>query len=382
MNRVIVTSAARMPLGTFCGQLEGIPEQELAAAAMLEAVRRAGIAPEKIDGVIVGIGKQTSKPSNGGRYAMLLARLPESIPAYTVQRQSASGLQALANGYWAIRCGDAGVVLAGGTESMSRIPFEIRNVRYDFKAKMREIIDAIPAQEMGAQPAGLYGMLTTARVAANFVGKYGFSDGELADYAAESLRRAQSAGGGDLFPEEVVPVTVKKGKEEKLICRDELQAEPALVAPPADGAAMCLLAGREQAETLGLPILAEIASVGIAAADPRYAGLAAVEAGLKALGRVGMTLPEVDLIELNEMSAAESLAILREWESMGIDREALTERVNPAGGTLATGNPWGASGAILLTKVVYGLRRRGGRIGMAVLTAEGGQGMAMVLKRV
>ena len=290
MNRVVIVSAVRTPLGAFCGQLEGLPEQGLAAAAMLEAVRLAGIGPDAIDEVIVGIGKQTSQPSNGGRHAMLLARLPESIPAYTVQRQSASGLQALANGYWAIRCGDARVVLAGGTESMSRIPFEIRNARYDFGPGAREIVDAIPAQETGAQPAGLYGTLTTARVAANFAGKYGLSDGELADFAGKSLCKARSAGEGDLFLKEILPVKVKKGKGEQLISRDELQAQPALLAPPADGAAMCVLAGREQAEMRGVTILAEIVSVGIAATDPRYAGLAAVEAGARALGRAGLTL--------------------------------------------------------------------------------------------
>ena len=127
MNRVTLVSAARTPLGAFCGRLESLSEQQLGAAAMRETVRRAAIDPAMIDEVIVGIAKQTSRPSNGGRHAMLLARLPESIPAYTVQRQSASGLQAIVNGLWAIRCGDAAVVLAGGMESMSQIPFEIRN---------------------------------------------------------------------------------------------------------------------------------------------------------------------------------------------------------------------------------------------------------------
>ena len=378
MNRVMVVSAARTPLGAFCGQLESLSEQQLAAAAMLEAVRRAGVEPGLIDEVIVGIAKQTSRPSNGGRHAMLLARLPEKIPAYTVQRQSASGLQAVANGYWAIRCGDARVVLAGGAESMSQIPFEIRDSRYVLGCG---IVDAIPAQETGAQPVERYGPLTTACCAAHFAQRFCLSQEELEGFAAASLRKARSAAEQGLLREEAFPVTVKKGKKEEAVDRDELPKHAALLAPPADGAAMCLLADAERAAELGLPILAEILSVGIAAVDPRYGAMAAAKAGTLALDRASLTLPEVDFIELNEMSAAECLATMKEWEASGIQPEVLAERINPTGGALALGNPWGAAGALLLTKAVHGLRRRNGRIAMVVVTAEGGQGIAMVIRR-
>jgi acetyl-CoA C-acetyltransferase len=380
MNQVIVASAVRTPLGAFCGQLESLSEQQLAAAAMREAVERAGMPAEKIDEVIVGIAKQTSRPSNGGRHAMLLARLPEQVPAYTVQRQSASGLQAVANGYWAIRCGDAGVILAGGAESMSQIPFEIRDARYAFDAKRREILDAIPAQEAGAQPAARYGFVTTVRVAENLAQKYSLVDEELAAFAAASLKKAHAARESGCCEGEIFSVTVKKGKKEESIGADELVHEVPWLAPPADGAAMCLLASREKAEVLSLPVLAEIVSIGIAATDPRYRGAAVVEASRKALGRAGLTLNEVDIIELNEMSAAECLAVLREWRTWGVAQETLAERVNPAGGALATGNPWGAMGAVLLARAVHELRRRSARIAMVALGAEGGQGMALVLR--
>lgn len=380
MDQVIVASAVRTPLGAFCGQLEGVSEQQLAAAAMREAVARAGMPAEKIDEVIVGIAKQTSRPSNGGRHAMLLARLPEQVPAYTVQRQSASGLQAVVNGYWAIRCGDAGVILAGGAESMSRIPFEIRDARYAFDAKRREILDAIPAQEAGAQPASRYGLVTAAQVAENLARKYSLADEELAAFAEASLKKALATRENGGCEGEIVPLTVKKGKNEESIGADELVHEVTGLAPPADGAAMCLLASRGNAEDLSLPVLAEIVSAGIAATDPRRTGAAVVEASRKALGRAGLTLNEVDIIELNEMSAAECLAVLREWRTWGISPEALAERVNRAGGALATGNPWGAMGAVLLARAVHALRRRNVRIAMVALGAEGGQGMAMVLK--
>jgi acetyl-CoA C-acetyltransferase len=380
MNQVIVASAVRTPLGAFCGQLEGLSEQQLAAAAMREAVERASMPAEKIDEVIVGIAKQTSRPSNGARHAMLLARLPEQIPAYTVHRQSASGLQAVVNGYWAIRCGDAGVILAGGAESMSQIPFEIRDARYAFDAKRCEIIDAIPAQEAGAQPAARYGLVTTARVAENLAHKYSLAGEELAAFAETSLKKAHAARESGGCEGEIFPVTVKKGKKEESIGADELVNEVSWLAPPADGTAMCLLASRERAEVLSLPVLAEIVSVGIAATDPRYTEAAIVEASRKALGRAGLTLNELDIIELNEMSAAESLAVLRDWQTWGGAPETLAERVNPAGGALATGNPWGAMGAVLLARAVHALRRRSARIAMVALGAEGGQGMALVLR--
>ncbi|MHB8770377.1 MAG: thiolase family protein [Syntrophales bacterium] len=379
MNQVMVVSAARTPLGAFCGQMENLSEQQVAAAAMVEAVRRAGIGPEKIDEAIVGTAKQTSKPSNCGRHAMLLARLPDTIPAYTVQRQSASGLQAVANGYWAIRSGDSKAILAGGTESMSQIPFEIRGARYAFTERERAIVDAIPAQEAGAQPAERYGAVTAAQRADHCARTYGLSPDAMAAFAEESLRKARLAAEGGLSAAEIFPVGVKRGKKEESLDRDELLKQAALLAPPADGAAMCLLASPQRAEELGLPVLAELLSVGIAAADPRTAAMAAAKAGLRALERTGLTLGQVDIIELNETSAAECLAIVREWESAA-GGKGLPDRMNPTGGALAMGNPWGAAGAILVTRAVYALRRRGGGIAMAVVTAEGGQGMAVVLK--
>ena len=380
MNHVIVASVVRTPLGAFCGQLESLSEQQLGAAAMQEVVRRAGAPAEKIDEVIVGIAKQTSRPSNGGRHAMLLAHLSELIPAYTVQRQSASGLQAVANGYWAIRCGDAGMVLAGGMESMSQIPFEIRDARYAFDGKRREIIDAIPAQEAGAQPAARYGLVTTERVADNLARKYHLVKEDLEAFAESSLKKAHAARESGRCESETFSLMVRKGRKEDVISADELVKEAPTLAPPADGAAMCLLASREKAETLALPVLAEIVSVGIAATDPRYTGMAVVEASRHALGRAGLTLNEVEVIELNEMSAAECLAVFRDWQAWGVAPEMLAERVNPSGGALATGNPWGAMGAVLLVRAVHALRSRSARIAMVALGAEGGQGMALILR--
>lgn len=382
MNQIMIVSASRTPFGAIGGQLQGLSEQQLGAAAMLEVIQRAGIDPEKIDEVIVGIGKQTSKPSNGGRHTMLVARLPEKVPAYTVQRNTASGLQAIANGYWAIKCGDAGVILAGGTESMSQIPFEIRNARYKFTENEREIIDSIPAQEIGAQPVGKYGVVTMAQVAANLAIKYRLSDEALAAYTAASQERAQAAVASGQLPDEIGPVLFKKGKKEETFSTDQLSQAKGNLAGPADAAAMCILANPAKVKELSLPVIGQILSVGIAAGDPRFGGLAVVEASRVALKKAGLALREIDVVEINESSAAHCLAAFREWQGWGVDPEALTAKVNPYGGALATGNPWGAIGAVQLTRIIFTLRRRGSRTGLVTLAAEGGQGMAMVVETV
>lgn len=380
MTKVLVASAVRTPVGAFCGKLSGLSEQQLGAAAMSEAVRRAGIEPSYIDEVIAGIAKQTSKPSNGARHALLLARLPDNIPAYTVQRQSASGLQAIVNGSWAIRSGEAAVVLAGGMESMSQIPFEIRNARYDFTGSRREIIDAIDAQATGAQPVESYGLLTSVEVVENYICQYGIAKTDQEEFARASLQKAEAAAVSGNINEGIHPLTVKQGKKEEIVARDELLEKPALLAPPADGAAMCLLVSPPKAAALDLPILAEIVAIGIAAADPRYPAMAAVTASKKAMDRAELTFRELDVIELNESSAAECLAVVRQWESWGINRKELTDKLNPLGGALAIGNPWGAAGAMLVTRSIHELRRRGGRFGLVAMSAEGGQGMAMIIK--
>ncbi|NPV26478.1 MAG: thiolase family protein [Firmicutes bacterium] len=382
MNNVMIVSAARTPFGAFGGQLKDLSEQQLGASMMLEAVQRAGIDPEKIDEVIVGTAKQTSKPSNCGRHAMLVARLPEKVPAYTVQRNSASGLQAIVNGYWAIKSGDAGVILAGGTESMSQIPFEIRNARYEFTEKQREIVDAIPAQEVGAQPVEKYGVVTMAQVAENLAKKYRLSDEEQINYSSISRERAKIAVESGQINEEIGEVVLKKGKKEEKISKDELTNAQDLLAKPADAAAMCLLASPEKVRELSLPCLGQILSVGIAAGDPRYTGLGIVEASRIALKKANLALADIDVIELNEISAAQCLAIFREWQGWGVNPDELVQKVNPNGGALATGNPWGAMGAVLFTKLIFELRRREAKKGLVALAAEGGQGMALIVQKV
>ena len=168
-GEVVITHAVRTPIGRIGGSLRDIPEKELGRLVLEELLRRSGLAGGEIDHVILGHVRQSSDPSNTARVVALMAGIPESVPAYTVHRQCGSGLQAVMDAAQMIRAGEADIVVAGGTESMSQIPFEIRDSRYAFDAKRREIIDAIPAQEMGAQPAACYGIVTTAQVAANLV---------------------------------------------------------------------------------------------------------------------------------------------------------------------------------------------------------------------
>lgn len=376
MEGIIIASAVRTPIGAFGGVLEGLTEQQLGAAVMAEAVRRAGILPEKIDEVIAGVARQTSTPSNAGRHALLLARLPEQIPAYTVQLQGASGLQAILCGFRAIWSGEATVVMAGGMESTSRIPFEIRDARYDFSEPRRRIVDAIPAQETGAQPSEVYGLLTAERVAFLIASRHRLSEGELAAHAAESFKKSVLAVKEGRLRREIFPVRAGGGQVQE----DEL-SQPALLSAPADGAAMCLLAERRAAEALGLPCLAQIVGAGAAAADPRRREEAVAAACRIALGQAGLALGELDHVELHEGSAAEYAAVLRLWEAQGMSREVLSRMVNPSGGALAFGDTWGAAGAVLMVRLVHELHQRRLQMGLAAMAASGGQALAVVVRR-
>lgn len=377
MNRVVLAGAVRTPVGAFQGNLAGLSEQELAAEAMKEAIRRGGIESDLVDEVILGIAKQTSRPSNGARHALLLARLPDSIPAYTVQRQSASGLQAIVNGCLAIRSGEAATVLAGGAESMSQIPFELYRARFAFEGKTREFVDPLEIHGPGAQGSDIYGRLTEERVARTVAQRYGISQNELEDYAALSLDKARRAAEGDLGSE-MVPLVCPQGKKEVRITGDELAGEASPLAPYADGAAMCLLMEERKAKDSGVIVKAEILSLAIAAASPPLRFMAAVLAGRRALAKAGVSWGDLAVIELQEMTAAESLAILKEWQGTGLWGDDLG-KVNPSGGALACGSPWGAAGAILVVKAARAISSEGGPA-LVVSLGEGGQAMALVLE--
>ncbi len=371
MNKVLIAGSARTPIGIYDGRLKDHREQSLAVIAAKAVLERTGIGGEDVDELIVGIAKQTSSPSNAARYIGLAADIPEPVPAYTVQRQGASGMQAVINGFMKIRAGSAGVILAGGAESMTQIPYEIQNARYSFSPD-KIVMDPIGAMVAGGQPEERYGRLTIGQMNDAVAAAHGYSLAAQRAYAQASLEKAGVPG----LDEALTPVAVKVKKTQELVTEDELYAQANVTAGPADAAAMCVLMDGNTAQRRGIRGAAELVSVGISAGSPGGAGMVGTRAIREALKKAGRTAADMDMIEINEITAAQAMAAI---EELGLP-EGARERVNPFGGALATGNAWGASGCIALHRLLYGLRARGGRWGLAVCGAEGGQALAAVIR--
>lgn len=376
MQKVYISSAVRTPLGGYNGALAGLSEQKLAAMTMLALMEQVNITPPVIDEIIVGNSKQTSNPSNLARHAQLEAKLPAKIPAYTVQRQSASGLQAVVNGYLSIKSGNSQVILAGGSESMSQIPIEIRNARFAFGADTEIVFDPIANQLAGAQPADQYGTLNLAVIAGTIAGQYGISGAGIEAYLDDSLKKYNLAK-----PKaHMIPVEVKKKKTAEWIKSDHQYREQSAVALPADGAAMCLLCSEDAAAEHQLPVKGEILAIAFDADNPAGKGWIADRVITRVLNKAGLLLEEIDFFEITEFSAAQMLATRKVLKNMGLGDHEIETRVNPDGGTLITGLSWGAAGAVLLTDLIYKLQDEDKTYGMVITPAEGGQTLAVVVQ--
>lgn len=371
---VVMIAAARTPVGIFGGTLSGMAEQTLGAAAMLGALTQSGAEAAQIHEVIVGTAKQTSLPSNCARYTMLQAKLPEEIPAYTVQRQSASGLQAVANAVWSIRSGCAEMILAGGTESMSQIPIEIQDARYRFDENTKIFFDPIKAQLAGAQPESIYGSLDMVQINQSIAKAYQISDAAVAEYLQRDMEKSKRREARAY----ILPQQIKRKKETISVTTDECYPEASVTARPADAAAMCLLCSGEEAEKRSYKPIARILSIADCAGSPIGEGYVAVAAAELALKKAGCTIDDMRLIAMGELCAAQCVATERELCALA--RENISEKINPKGGALAVGMTWGAEGAVLLVDLVHELQELGGGCGMVLVPAEGGQSMAMVIR--
>lgn len=372
MERVLIAGSSRTPVGIYDGKLKDLKEEKLAVLAVRDLLDKTRLAGAHVDELIVGIAKQTSSPSNAARYIGLAAGLPEAVPAYTVQRQGASGLQAVANGFVKIRAGSAGVILAGGAESMSQIPYEIQDARYAFSPD-KIVMDPIPAMVAGGQPEKQYGTLTIQGMNQAIAAAWGISPEAQEAYAAESMAKARRAAA----EQALTPVEIKVKKARELVTADELYARPAVIAGAADAAAMCLLVSETAADQLGTPVLAEMVSIGVSAGSPAGPGMVGAAAIQKALEKAGKTAAEMDLIAINEACAAQALAAIN---AMGLSPQEAGEKINPYGGALAAGNPWGAAGCVELHKLLCALKAQNGQWGLVVCGGEGGQAMAAVIK--
>ena len=392
MSQAVIVSGARTAIGSFGGALADVPATELGRVVIESALERAGIDRSDIEEVIMGNVLQAGVGMNAARQSAIAAGIPDSVPSFTVNKVCGSGLKAVALAAQAIAAGDADLIVAGGMESMSRAPYLLKKARWGYRLGGDEIIDSMLSEGLTCAMAGCHMGVTAENVAA----ASGITREAQDAFAAESQRRAEAAISTGRFDEEIVPVMIAKKTGEKLAFRvDEYPRAGTTVGTLArlkpafqkagtvsarnasginDGAAAVVVASEERARLMELAPLAKIVSYAAAGVDPRYMGMGPVPAIERALEKAGLELRDIDLFELNEAFAAQSLAVLAR---LGID----TSHVNVNGGAIALGHPIGASGARVLVTLLYEMRRRDVRRGLASLCIGGGQGIAMILER-
>ncbi|WP_134703876.1 thiolase family protein [Ammoniphilus sp. YIM 78166] len=392
-NPVYIVASARTPIGKLGGSLKDVPMDDLSAIVMKEAVKRASVAPEEIDGVIMGNVISASPFINIARVGLLKAGLPESLPGVTVNRVCASGLEAVNLAAQSIQAGHAHVMLAGGVENLTRSPYIMEKFSQPYQRGSQTLIESFGGPR--SAPVSMYGDLTMGDTAENVAEKFEISREDQDAFALESQRRAIAAIDQGLLKEEIVPVEIPAKKGETLFFdtdefpRRDATLEALAKLRPAfrkggtvtagnssginDGAAAMILMSEEKLKESGAQPLGRIVHFACGGVDPKIMGIGPVVAIRKLLAEVGMTVDDIDLFEVNEAFASQSLACIRE---LGLPMD----RTNVNGGAIAFGHPLGMSGARLVSAVLYELRRRGKRYGVASLCIGGGQGLATLVE--
>ncbi|MCH6264952.1 thiolase family protein [Neobacillus citreus] len=395
-NRVFVVSAQRTAVGKIGGTLKDLQPDELLVPLFKDLLSKNLIPVEEIDEVIIGQAKQSQDQSNIARKALLMADLPESLPGYTVHRACGSGMQAIHNAFMAIRSGIGHAYIVGGVESMSAAPYYIRNGRYGFLSGNAEILDPNKESQPGSQPEDKYGRLVMGMTAENLAEDYAISREEQDVFAYESQVKAHEAIESGAFEDEIVPVTIvqKKGAPivfsvdehprktslEKLAAlKPAFKKDGTVTAGNAsglnDGASMLLIVSGDMVEKYNLEPLVEITALGLSGVQPDRMGIGPVEASERALKMAGISKDDLDLVELNEAFAAQSLACLKELKLP-------MEKVNVNGGAIALGHPIGNSGARICVSLIHEMKKRQAKWGLGTLCIAGGQGIATVFRSV
>jgi 3-oxoadipyl-CoA thiolase len=389
MPRAVVLSAVRTPVGRYGGALAGVRPDDLAATAISAAVERAGIPREEIEDVYFGCANQAGEDNrNVARMAVLLAGLPESVAGVTLNRLCASGLAAVVSACHAVVAGDGDLFVAGGVESMSRAPFVMAKPETPFPRGNQTMWDTTLGWRFpNPRLEEMFPLESMGETGENVAERWDVAREEQDSFALESQRRWAAAAESGRFDEELVPVGDVTRDEHP---RPDTSAERLAALKPAfrgkgtvtagnssginDGAAALVIASDEKARELGVEPLGAFAGSAVAGVDPRVMGIGPVPAVRKLLARVGVDAAELDLVELNEAFASQSLAVIRE---LGLD----ASKVNVNGGAIAIGHPLGMSGARLVVTLLHELRRRGGRYGLATLCVGVGQGQAALFER-
>ncbi|WP_191557030.1 thiolase family protein [Metabacillus idriensis] len=393
METIVIASAVRTPIGRYGGALKDVEASFLASYVIKEALNRAGVIAEQVDEVILGEVRQTTLASNVARVAALRAGIPETAPAFSINRLCASGMQAISSAVQQIQSGQAEIVVAGGTENMSQAPIYLRGSRFGGDAA--HLVDS--NKENGQQPKETFGEhLGMGITAENVAEKYQVSREDQDAFALESQKRAEQAARNQVFQDEIVPIDVPHKKGSTLFNTDEhprpettyeklAQLKPAfrksgtVTAGNAcgrnDGAAALVLMTERKAKELNIKPLARVVDWAAAGVSPEIMGIGPVSAVRKLLERTNKSIADIDVFELNEAFASQALAVIRELE---IDKE----KVNVNGGAIALGHPLGATGARIVTTLVHEMKRSNRKLGVATLCVGGGQGMAMMIELV
>jgi 3-oxoadipyl-CoA thiolase len=389
MTRAVILSAVRTPVGRYGGGLAGTRPDDLAALAVRAAVDRAGVPAEEIEDVWLGCANQAGEDNrNVARMAVLLAGLPETVAGVTVNRLCASGLAAIVGACHAVIAGDGDLFVAGGVESMSRAPLVTAKPDAAFPRGDRTLYDTTLGWRFpNARLQELFPLESMGETGENVAERFAVSREEQDAFALRSQERWAAAADAGRFDDELVPVgDVMRDEHPR---RDTSAAKLASLKPAFraggsvtagnssglnDGAAAVVIASEEKARELGLEPLGAFAGSAVAGVDPRVMGIGPVPAVRRLLERTGVSVDELDLLELNEAFASQSVAVVRE---LGIDEE----KVNVNGGAIAIGHPLGMSGARLTVTLLHELRRRGGRYGVATMCVGVGQGQAALFER-
>jgi acetyl-CoA C-acetyltransferase len=390
MTEAVIIAARRTPVGAFLGAYAGVPAHELGRTAIEAALADAGVGADEVSEVILGQVLTAAQGQNPARQASMAAGIPKEVPAWGVNQVCGSGLRTVALAAQAIQTGDANIVVAGGQESMS-LSAHAQHIRGGTKMGNLELVDTMIKDGLTDVFNG-YHMGITAE---NLAEQYQITRDQQDEFACASQNKAEAARRSGRFDDEIAPVTVKGRKGDTIVEKDEFIREGVEVASLAtlraafkkegtvtagnasglnDGAAAIIVTSREEAERRGAPILARIASWASAGVDPSIMGIGPVPASRRALEKAGWRIGDLDLIEANEAFAAQALAVGKElgWDS---------DRVNVNGGAISIGHPIGASGARILTTLLYEMGRRDAKKGLATLCIGGGMGIALCVQR-
>jgi acetyl-CoA C-acetyltransferase len=391
VEEAVILSAVRTPVGTFGGAYAEVSAVDLGRRVVAEALERAGVPPEAVDEVLMGNVLSAGLGQNPARQAAIHAGLPESVPATTINKVCGSGLKTVALAAQAIRAGDAEVIVAGGTENMTRAPYLLEKARYGYRLGNAEVVDEMIRDGLWCAFNDCHMGITAENVAKEFE----VSREEQDEFAARSQKRAGEAIASGAFKREILPVTISGRKGDTVVDTDEhprpdTSVEKLAGLKPAfdkqggvtagnasginDGAAATVVTSRARAEKEGWKPIAAIRAYASVGVSPRIMGIGPAPATRAVLKRAGMSLSDIGLFELNEAFAAQSVAVAR-------DLAVPEDKVNIRGGAIALGHPIGASGTRILTTLLYAMQDRDVENGLAALCIGGGQGIAMVVQR-